>query len=561
MFRKLSWKQAVVFFLLFATATGWFYSNSFADNEKLYFKLDKGLFYLRQVYETIVRNYVDEVDPEGLSKSAIRGIVGELDPYTVFFEDKGNERLRMITKGKYGGLGMEIGKRNGQITVISPIDNTPAKRAGIQAGDVIIEIDGKSTENMTLEEASRKLRGKVGTQVTIKIKRPGVEKPFTLTLTRAEINLKDVSFADFIEPGTVLIRLNSFSDKAGRELRQAIRDLQKKGTIERVIFDLRGNPGGLLASAVDVANVFLPKGELVVSTRGVHEKEAKYFTQDDPLLPNVPLVVLVNNGSASASEIVAGAIQDLDRGVIMGTPTFGKGLVQKVFPVDQLNDAYLKITTAKYYIPSGRCIQKEDYKKNKEVFLDLKDSTDFNQNIDYRTRNGRIVHGGGGIKPDIEIKTPKADHFLMALWSSGYFFQFAVDYLAEHPELRQQETFTLTDEIIDAFKKYLAEKNLQFDIEGETELKDFLKIADEQHYDPEITDLVKVAISKLDNEKEKEFSKNLPRIKEYLEAEFAEKLFGSTGRMRAIFNHDKLVKKALALLNDPEKYNQVLAVK
>ncbi len=560
MFRKNGWPQlAVLTLLIFASV--WFLNNSFAGNEQLYFKTDKGLFYLKQVYETISRNYVDEVDPEGLSKSAIDGIVKELDPYTVFFEQKGSERLEIITKGKYGGLGMEIGKREGDITVISPIDNTPAQKAGIRAGDIILKIDGESTDEMSLDDASGKLRGTVGTSVTLEIKRPGMDEPISLKLTREEIILKDVSYADFVSPGTAFFRLTSFSDKAGSELKEAVRDLQKRGTIERVILDLRGNPGGLLASAVEVANIFIPKGEMIVQTRGFHEREVKFTTTENPMLPDVPLVVLVDGGSASASEIVAGAIQDLDRGVIIGSPTFGKGLVQQVYPVDKIDDAYLKITTAKYYVPSGRCIQKEDYKKNRDVFVDMSDSTDYNNHKNYYTKNGRIVHGGGGIKPDVEVEAEKMDQYLLTLWAKGYFFGFTIDYLSQHPELESNDGFAVTDQIMSQFREYLKNKNLDFEIEGESELKDFLQTAKEQQYSADVSDLVTVAIQKLDKEKLQEFDRNSEKIRESLDAEFSEKLGGPSARIAATLRYDKDLKTALQTLQAQQEYKKILAIK
>ncbi len=559
MFKKGHWSGWLGVLVVLAISV-WIFNTGIASNEELYYKLDKGLFYLKQVYETISHKYVDDVDPEGLSKAAIRGIVDQLDPYTVFFEKKGSENLKIITRGKYGGLGMEISKRQGKITVIAPIDNTPAQRAGIRAGDVINKIDGEPTKDMSLEEASSKLRGKVGTKVTIEILRPGLSEPITLTLTREEIVLKDVTYADFVEPGVAYFRLTSFSDKAATELKEAIARLQEKGEIKQVILDLRGNPGGLLASAVEVANIFLPRGMLVVTTRGTHERETRFTTTEDPLLPDVPLVVLVNNGSASASEIVAGAIQDLDRGVIVGRPTFGKGLVQQVYPLDKLHDVYLKITTAKYYIPSGRCIQKEDYKKNKDIFTDLQDTTEFNKKIKYYTRNGREVHGGGGIKPDVEVAKEEINPMLISLWSKGYFFRFTVDYLAKHPEIQSLDQIQLNDGIIDEFKKYLSENNLTYEIEGESELKDFLKVAKENEYSQDLQKLVDQALQDLEQEKDREFEQNRAEIAKFLKAEFAEKLGGSTRRIAVMLESDRVLKQALEVLHDPTRYRQILAL-
>jgi carboxyl-terminal processing protease len=560
MFRKNPWPQLAIFVFLLITSI-WLLNNSFADNDPLYHKVDKGLFYLRQVYETVSRNYVDNVDPEGLSKSAINGIVEELDPYTVFFEKQGSERLEIITKGKYGGLGMEISRQDGKVTVISPIDDTPAQRAGIRAGDIISKIDDEKTDDMSLEDASNKLRGTVGTEVKLEILRPGINEPIKLTLIRQEIVIKDVSYADFVEPGTAFFRLTSFSDKAGSELKEAIRKLESKGKIERVILDLRGNPGGLLASAVEITNIFVPKNETVVQTRGAHERDTKFKTTENPMLPDVGLVVLVDGGSASASEIVAGAIQDLDRGIIIGTKTFGKGLVQQVYPIDKIDDAFLKITTAKYYVPSGRCIQKEDYKKDKDIFTDHSDSTDYDNHKKYFTRNNRIVHGGGGITPDIEIDTKKMNPYTIALWSKGHFFRFAVEYLSHHPEIKSQGDFQVNTQILTDFKDYLKDKDLQYELNGEDQLKEFLSIADEENYNSDLRDLVNVALQKLDAEKVNEFDRNASDIKESLELEFAEKLGGSTARIAAMLKHDETLDQALEILHSQTEYRKVLAIK
>lgn len=560
MFRKSPWPQLTVFLLVTLISVA-VLNNSFAGNEQMYLKLDKGLFYLKQVYETISQNYVDEVDPEGLSKSAIHGIVEELDPYTVFFEKKGSEHLDIITKGKYGGLGMEISKQEGEITVISPIDNTPAQRAGIRAGDIIVTIGDEATEQLTLEQASSKLRGPAGTEVTLEIIRPGLNNPIKLTLTRENIVIKDISYAGFVEPGTVFLRLSSFSDKAASELKESIRKLEKRGEIKRVILDLRGNPGGLLASAVEVSNVFLPKGELIVETRGNRERETKFDTPQSAMLPDVPLVVLVDGGSASAAEIVAGAIQDLDRGVVIGSRTFGKGLVQQVYPVDKVNDAFLKITTAKYYIPSGRCIQKDDYKKNKDVFINMSDTSDFNDHKKYHTRNGRIVYGGGGISPDIKVDKDRMNQYMVALWVQGHFFKFTVDYLAKHPDIKVENGFQVTDQIRGDFQLYLSEKEMDFEIEGEEELENFLELAEQENYSNDMVDLVEVALQKLEKVKTTQFNKNIERIKESLEAEFAEKLGGNSARIVTLLKYDETVDAALEILQKPEEYQQILAVK
>ena len=542
---------------------GWFFSYSMAGgNEEKYDKIDKGLHYLREVFETIARNYVDEVDPEVLSKAAIEGMLENFDPYTVFFKDPGSQQMRMITRGKYGGVGMEISVQSQQVVVISPMEGSPAQRAGIRAGDIVTKIDGVLTNSLNLQDASEHLRGKVGTPVMLEFMRPGLDKPLEITLIREEITLEDVTYAGFVEPGTAYFRLSAFSDKASEELKSAIHELQADMPIQRVILDLRSNPGGLLTAAVDIANIFLPPGQLVVSTRGIHESEHKFYTNESPLLPDQPLVVLINESSASASEIVAGAIQDWDRGVLVGSETFGKGLVQKVYPIDRINQAYLKITTAKYYVPSGRCIQKEDYKKDTDFFVDHSDSTEYDQKVDYFTQNRRVVHGGGGIYPDVVVDRENITRFLQTLLAKGYFFQFTVDYLSDHSEYSDPRNVPVTDKVLEDFRKYAMERNFSFDMEGEEQLSKFLKIAaDEKFQDRDIKDLVGVALEKLRKEKERQFNKFKPQIRELLIAEFAEKSGGLASRIVANMPFDNQLQGALQVLKNGQEYREILAIR
>ncbi|MEJ2056181.1 MAG: S41 family peptidase, partial [Calditrichaceae bacterium] len=257
-------------------------------------------------------------------------MLDKLDPYTVFLEEDGERRLQIITTGKYGGLGMEIGLRNKKITVIAPIDNTPAKNMGVQAGDIIQKVNGEDVSGWNVDKVSKLLRGKIGTDVSLEMVRPGLDEPYSITMTRAEIVIDDIGYSGFVEPGVAYLRLTGFTEKASSEMKAAIRKLKNDQDINAFILDLRGNPGGLLEAAVDITNIFVDKNEMVVYTKGFRESEAKFYTRYQPILPDVPLVVLVDEGSASASEIVAGALQDLDRAVIVGEMTFGKGLVQKV---------------------------------------------------------------------------------------------------------------------------------------------------------------------------------------------------------------------------------------
>ena len=533
----------------------WIVQSTVASgNDEKYYKIDRGLHYLREVFETLSRNYVDDIDPEALSKAAIDGMLQNFDPYTVFFKDPGSQQMNMITRGKYGGIGIEISVQNRHLVVIAPMEGTPAKRAGIRAGDMITKIDGKSTENFNIEDATAYLRGRIGEPVTLEITRPGSETPFELTLVREEIVLEDVAYADFIAPGVAYFRLTAFSDKALTELKDAIARLQKRAPIQKVILDLRGNPGGLLSAAVDIANIFLPPGHLVVSTRGIHEDEHKFYTTEAPLLPDQPLVVLINQSSASAAEIVAGAIQDLDRGVLVGQETFGKGLVQKVYPIDRINGVYLKITTAKYYVPSGRLIQKEDYKGDTPFFVDHSDSSEYNTKTDYFTQNKRVVHGGGGIHPDVVVPGEFHNAYLQML--------FTIDYLNRHPDFIDPKNVPVTDELLNEFAEYVEQRNIDFQVEGEKELQKFLDIAKQKsEIDRDAAELVEVALSKLQAGKQRLFQQNKNQIRELLIAEFAEKSGGLSARIAVTIGFDNQLQAALKVLQNHQEYREILAAR
>jgi len=535
------------------------FNQLFADGTKddYYAELKRSWSYIQRVYEQLNQHYVEEIAPYPLIKAGIDGMLDKLDPYTVLLEADGDRRLKMITTGKYGGLGMEIGLRNKKVTVISPIDDSPAQRMGIQAGDVIEQVDGQSVSGWNIDKVSLHLRGKIGTSVTLLIRRPGLAEPFSVTLTRAEIVIKDVSYAGFISPGVAYVNLNGFTEKAPAEVRQAIVDLQKQGTIESFILDLRGNPGGLLESAVNIVNLFVPKGRLIVSTRGFREKEYKFYTTDEPLLPDVPLVVLVDGGSASASEIVAGALQDLDRAVIVGQPTFGKGLVQKVFTIDKHRDIKLKVTTAKYYIPSGRCIQKQDYARNNEVIMQDSARAAADSARLFFTMHHRPVHDRGGIYPDVQVKRDSISYVLIQLIKKSLIFDFTVDFHQKHPQWNPDSAGS--DSLMAAFYRFLKQKHFQYSAEYSGELKRLKELLDKQNYAPEVMQLFERLQQALDKEKTRELARNEAQIKKYLTLELLEKYRGKSERVHVALLSDPQALKAIELLHDTKKYRRVLA--
>jgi len=546
----------VLLSIIFLSASGWMVQPLNADEQDYYFRLKKSWQQMQSVFEKINLHYVEEIDPYPLVQAAIDGMLDKLDPYTVFIEEDGERRLRMITTGKYGGLGMEIGIKEDAVTVITPMDNSPAKRSGIMAGDIIREVDGTEVSGYSIDKVSDLLRGEIGSDVTLVIERPGTGKTIELNLTRAEIVIEDVGYAGFVSPGVAYIALEGFTDKAETEVRRAIRELRENGKLEKVILDLRGNPGGLLDAAVDIVNLFVPAGETVVYTKGFREGEIVFKTRKEPLLPDVPLAVLVDEGSASASEIVAGALQDMDRAVIIGEETFGKGLVQKVYNVDKNSDAKVKITTAKYYIPSGRSIQKKDYGMNNEVIV--ADSVELNaeEHAPYYTRNKRTVYDRGGIYPDIYMNGDSLGYVLIELMRSNMLFNFAVQYQQQKDNWDGEVSAGLYQEFLD----FLEKQDFQFPIRGKDELNHLRSLASKNSHSVELKKALDEVEQLFYESRAQILQKQEQHIREALQLELAEKFFGSKGRKKFAIRSDNQVSRAVEVLQNSERYNKILAV-
>src|ERR1041384_1457247 len=444
---------------------GVFVGFRMADSD-YFFKINKSIDIFGRVYKEVSLNYVDEVDPEKFMEAGIDGLLGTLDPYTNFISESESDEVELITTGKYGGIGVTIGSRDGVITVITLMEGYSAQRQGIQPGDRILEIDGKSVVGYKPEAVRSMTRGEPGTELHLKVDRDGEPKPLDFVLVREEIQLHNVSYADFIGDGIAYVRLERFSRGAGDEVRLAIKDLRLKGPINGGILDLRDNPGGLLDVAVDIVEKFARKGSLVVSTRGRKpESERKFFVTEEPMLPDVPLALLVNRNSASASEIVAGAIQDLDRGIIIGTRTFGKGLVQTITPLSY--NTQLKITTAKYYTPSGRCIQEIDYMhRNKDgVFAITPDSL---RRV-FKTLKGRKQFESGGIQPASLVPEPVRSDVYSDLLRKSMYFKFATRFVTNKKE---QPAILNDDTLFSQFKEFLAAQKFTFQDEKLLELRE-----------------------------------------------------------------------------------------
>lgn len=526
-----------------------------ADSE-YFFKVNKSIDIFGRVYKEVASNYVDTVDPEKFMRAGIDGMLDELDPYTVFIDEKGSDEVELITTGTYGGIGITIGLRDGIITVTSLMEGYSAEKQGLEIGDRIIEVEGKPTAGMKPQDVRFLVRGTPGTEVRMKIEREGGGMPLEFVLIREEIQVKNISYSDFLADGLAYIKVDRFSRRAGDELRTAIRDLKFKGTIKGLILDLRDNPGGLLDVAVDVVDKFVPVGSLVVSTRGrTAESEKSYRATEEPMLGDVPMVVLVNRSSASASEIVAGAVQDLDRGVIVGTRTFGKGLVQTITQLSY--NTQLKITTAKYYTPSGRSIQEVDYMHENSggVFVAGPDTLARM----YKTKNGRSVFGGGGIMPDTVVDEHKHSKLYEELLRKAMFFKFATHYYSSHRQM--PEGFAVTDDVLRDFRQYVGDHQFTFQDELEIKLAELEKLLHDSQYSDAVTREVEDLSRQVESEKLHAFERSKEEIRRGLEAEIMARFQGEEGRIRSSFPYDRQLQAALEVLRQPGHYERVLRPK
>lgn len=523
---------------------------------------------LSQVAFNIRNHYMEDVDTEEIIKAGIKGMLADLDRFSVLMEKSSYDALMESTHGKYEGLGMVIDSRDDRIIIISPIEGAPAHRRGLRAGDIIWQIEGKDTEGMKTSDASNLMRGPAGTSVKLQIKRAGIDEPLEFEVERAVVELKSVNYAGII-PGTDIgyLRLSKFAEETGHELRQAISDLNDKNA-SAMIFDLRSNGGGLLDQAVETGELFLEKGREVVYTKGKFEEtERHYYSRQEPVFPNKPLVVLVDEGTASASEIVAGAIQDWDRGLIVGNDTYGKGLVQQIFPISNDGELALKLTTAKYYVPSGRSIQKPETQakdhgttiaEEDEQTAEASDSLAVSRKEIFYTNGGRVVYGGGGIYPDVLIDRDNYKPIEINLVRQGMFFDFAVKYVSAHPDIKPD--FTVTDQVVEEFRRFIKDK--KFDYKSKLQLS--LEALDKSIADEDQRQLFKPTLDSLtaliEFEKSGDFDKSKDYIKQSIKREIVSSIAGERGIYEeVVLKTDPAVLKALEILKTPNEYSRLLS--
>ena len=522
------------------------------DNDRL-FTVYQNIQVFGRVYKEIATNYVDAVDPEKFMQAGIAGMLGTLDPYTSYIAREDGDEVDLLTTGKYGGIGVTIGVRDGQVQIISVMDGYSAQRAGIQAGDVILKVDSVDVGEKKAEEVRNLARGEAGSEVRLTVRREGESAPLDFVLIREEIQVKNVTYAGYVEPGIGYIRLERFSRKAGEEVRQAIRDLRGNGELKGLILDLRGNPGGLLDAAVDVVSKFVPRGSVVVTTKGRRsETDKSYSSAEEPLAPTLPLVVLTDEGSASASEIVAGSLQDMDRAVLVGTRTFGKGLVQTIVPLEY--GAQLKITTARYYTPSGRSIQEIDYmhRDRSGVFLVTPDSL----RHEFRTKGGRKVRDAGGVMPDSVVLDEDPGPYVRELYRRALFFKFSNRYIAER---RGAPMAGADRDAMESFRKFLEAEKFDYREDADTKVAELQKLGEQSHYSEDVRENMERLVASLERERKRGFDRYRDHIQEALAVELMGRAKGEQGRIEASFGHDEQLKVAKEVLKNPRLYTRKLS--
>lgn len=528
--------------------------------DKRNFLISKNLDIFHAVFRELDMMYVDSIDASKVINDGIHAMLSKLDPYTVYYPEDEDEDLKMMMTGKYAGVGAVIRyhKRHDRVVIVEPYENMPALSAGLRAGDVLMSIDGEDLKGLPVDKVSEKLRGESGTTLVINFLREGVDSLMEVKVTRANIAMPAVPYYALLPDSTGYIILNSFTEKCARDVRLALVDLKNQGA-SRLVLDLRGNGGGSLAEAVDIAGLFLPKGTMVVYTRGkIAQSSQTFTTRREPLVPDMPLVVLVDGQSASASEIVAGAIQDLDRGVVMGQRTFGKGLVQTVR--DLPYNSSLKLTTSKYYTPSGRCVQKIDYFDGKRVAAESRDTAAVSAKVFY-TRSGRKVEASGGIAPDVEVEVEHLPNLLYYLANSDVLFDFATEYARQHPTIAPIEEFEVSDSLYAAFKEAVKVSDFTYDRGSEKALKALEEMAEFEGYKENAAAEFAALREKLTHNIDHDFEYFDKDIRSLLADELVTRYYYQRGSIVQALKSDSTLLKARQLLSDDLAYRAVLTVK
>jgi carboxyl-terminal processing protease len=521
-----------------------------AQQSDIYFLIKKNFSIFSKGYENVALEYVDEVDPEVLMRNGIDAMLETLDPYTVMFNESQNEQAEIMSRGNYAGIGIQAGYRDGEVVVIAPTEGGPAEQVGIRAGDVIVAVDGVSTERLQPEEVDALTSGEVGSEVTISIERFGLDQTLDFTLTRRRIEVSNISYSGWIgeDDNTGYIRLSQFGTNSAEEIRQAMIDLMAVQDLNGLVIDVRDNPGGILQEAVGILDKFIEPGITVVDIRGRVAEYNQTFTTREPVMFNKPVVILINEGSASASEVLAGTLQDLDRGLVVGQQSFGKGLVQVVKPLPY--NTSLKITVARYYIPSGRSIQSIQYTHQGRNSVIM--NTDSSKR-EFKTRNGRTVYEGRGIEPDVASDKKDLSILEVALLQEGMYFDFATKFEATHSSFEESE---LPDAVYQEFRAYLDEQDFNYTTDSERLLMDLSqKLEGVESAAPQLEGLQEA----ITQEKEAQFNTDETSIRRTLFLELVSRYEGQSGRVEAGLRTDPEVQKALEYISNETELEKLLS--
>lgn len=522
------------------------------------FLISKYLDIFHSVFRELDMIYVDTLDVADAVETGIRAMLTDLDPYTVYYPEEEDEDLKMMLTGKYAGVGAVIRyhEKHDRVVIVEPYEGMPALDAGLRAGDILLSIDGEDLKGLAVDEVSSRLRGQPGTTLTVRAKREGVADSIVeVKIMRTNIAMPSVPYYTMFSDSIGYLILNSFTENCAREVRLPLVELKNRGA-KGFIIDLRGNGGGSMAEAIDITGMFVPKGTTVVSTKGkVPQSSQTYATRREPLDMDIPLVVLVDGQSASASEIVAGAIQDLDRGVVMGSKTFGKGLVQTVRELPY--NASLKVTTSKYYTPSGRCVQKIDYSKKKSDTDAGKNKKVVNDTT-YYTLSGRPVHASGGITPDVEIAAERLPNLLFYLANSEELLDFVTDYVRRHAEIAPIEEFEVSDSLFLAFKEYVKTSDFTYDRQSEKALAALKEVAKFEGYTTDAAAEFAALEKKLSHDVDRDFDIFKTDICELLADELVTRYYYQRGSIIQAIKSDSTIIRARALLADDVAYKQIL---
>ncbi|WMN11863.1 S41 family peptidase [Marivirga salinae] len=522
-----------------------------------YFEIIKNLDVFTTLYKELNTYYVDEINPTDIMETGIEAMLESLDPYTNFIPEDKIEDYRIMSTGQYAGIGTTMGKIEDRHVVMMIFEGAPAETSGVNIGDELLEINNNPVDDYTTEEINKLLKGQIGTTVEIKINRKGIKKPLNFSINRESINVESVPYYGLIAEDIAYIRLTEFSSGAGASVRSALVELKGKGA-KKVILDLRGNPGGLLNESIEVSNVFIPKGLEVVSTKGKIEEWNKTYTANkNPVDVNIPVAVLISNNSASASEIVAGVMQDYDRGILVGQRSYGKGLVQATRPLSY--NSQLKITTAKYYIPSGRCIQAIDYSHRNEdgSIGKIPDSL----KSEFKTRAGRIVYDGGGVSPDHSVINKGYAPITIQLIRKGFIFDFATEYYYKNvnskPDPRE---FSVSDDLYNEFTTWVSGKDYSYTTATEETIKELRETADSDKYFDFLEKEIMVLEKEIQEHKKEDLKVFQSEIKRALKEEIISRYHKRQGMIESSFENDEEVDEAIKLLNDEAQYKALLQV-